>query len=131
MLINKDEVLMVVVVIIIAIFIYNTISIRADLKTKVAEQNLTKYQEVALHLSQEVPYSKDFNCLNFSRELVHRLSLLNISANVKVGYLHQAHAWVMCNTCENHPIYIEAVTGQVINETEYREKYSEQNWTIR
>jgi len=93
----------------------------------------SSFEYVASDLVSEFDYERGvFDCDDFSTLLVHKLSLINKSGRVVVGWLRGRHAWVECFDCgANGSVFIEATSGKVINSSDYMLHYvADENYSV-
>jgi len=91
-------------------------------------KHITKgdYKVLSRNLANELEYDWDnFNCVQFSEELVRRLELIGKNAEIVDGYTKYPHVWVKCHDCDDKLVYIESTSGKVIGEEEYKNDYFE------
>ena len=81
---------------------------------------------IAENLANEMNYMKDYNCVDFSQELVRRYNNAGYKASYCEGYINYRY----CNAtnCRHAFVkldnqYIEATTGKFISPQDFTEKY--------
>lgn len=98
-----------------------------DLKEDI-ENSKPLFQQIAEDVANSHEYSDDYNCVDFTRDLVKALKEAGYEAEKVVGYARWCdpnknsndclHAWTKVT------VYIESTTGKVLTPEEYEENYN-------
>ena len=87
------------------------------------------FQRIAEGVANEHEYSSDYNCVDFTKELVKRLEEAGYETDEVEGYalwcgsngnFHECqHAWTKVT------VYIESTTGEILSPDKYKEMYKD------
>lgn len=105
----KNIIIAILILIVILLTIISIGTIRYIMKTEYLEKYIPLDQ--ALQEIKKHPYTDDYKCLDFSKDLVDKLKEKNIQAEIEIGYdgkrTDVGHAWV--------GIWFEPQTGTFSN----------------